>query len=56
MGVPDEDVLEVDRSLADDEGTGSHWCAGVGFEGSRGGAFILFFGIVTTGAECKTSA
>lgn len=47
--MPDAEVLEDDLSRAEDEGTGSHWWAGVGFEGSRGGAFILLFGTEATG-------
>ena len=54
-GVPLEEVLDADLSLAEDAGTGNHWCAGVGLEGSSGGAFIMLLGIDATGAECKTS-
>ena len=48
-GVPDEDVRDCDLSLADGLGMGSHWWAGVGFEGSKGGAFMLLLGIDATG-------
>ena len=54
-GVPVEEVFEADFSLAEVAGTGSHWCAGVGFDGSRGGAFMMFLGMDATGAECRTS-
>lgn len=53
--MPVDDVLETDRSLADVDGIGSHWWAGVGLEGSSGGALIIFFGIEATGCECRTS-
>jgi len=53
--VPLEEVLDADFSFADDEGTGSQLWAGVGLEGSSGGAFILLFGIDATGCECNTS-
>ena len=53
VGVPLE---EAERSLAEAAGIGSHWWAGVGFAGSKGGAFMLLFGIVATGAEWRTSA
>lgn len=55
IGVPVEDVLETERSLAEAEGTGSHWCAGVGLDESSGGAFMILLGIDATGWECKTS-
>ena len=55
VGVPLEEVLDVDFSFADDEGTGSQLCAAVGWEGSRGGAFMLLFGMDATGCECNTS-
>lgn len=55
VGVPVDDVLDTDRSLAEVDGTGSHLWAGVGLEGSRGGARMMFFGIDATGCECKTS-
>jgi hypothetical protein len=51
IGVPEE-LTEPDRSFALWLGTGSHWCASVGFAGSRGGAFKLFFGMEATGCEC----
>lgn len=47
--MPDAEVLDADLSRAEEEGIGSHWWAGVGFEGSRGGAFILLLGIEATG-------
>ena len=53
--MPIEDVRETDRSLAEVDGTGNHWWAGEGLEGSSGGAFMMFFGIDATGCECKTS-
>lgn len=49
VGVPLEETFDVDLNFADDDGTGSHWCAGVGFEGSRGGAFMLLLGMEATG-------
>lgn len=48
-GVPVLDVVPEDFSLAEVEGTGSQLCAGVGFAGSSGGAFKLFFGTDATG-------
>ena len=42
-------------SFAEEDGTGSHPCAGLGFAGSRGGALRLFFGIDEAGWECRTS-
>ena len=48
-GVPEDDVLEPDFSLADVEGIGSQLCAGVGADGFKGGAFILLFGMDATG-------
>ena len=51
IGVPLDEVKELDLSFAVVDGTGSHWWAGVGCAGSRGGAFMLLFGIVATGAE-----
>ena len=53
--MPVDDVFEADLSFAVDAGTGSHWCAVVGFEGSNGGAFILLLGMDMTGAEWRTS-
>lgn len=53
--MPEDEVLEADFSLAEDAGMGSHWCAGVGLDGSRGGAFMMLFGIDATGCECSTS-
>ena len=50
-----EEVLDADLSFAEEDGTGSHWCAGVGFDGFRGGAFKLLFGIEATGCEFNTS-
>ena len=47
--------MEFDLSFADVDGTGSHWCAGVGFAGSSGGAFMLLLGIEATGCEWRTS-
>ena len=47
--MPDAEVFDADFSLAEVDGIGSHWWAGVGFEGSRGGAFRLLFGIEATG-------
>lgn len=49
VGIPVPVVPEVDFSFADDDGTGSQACAGVGFAGSRGGAFRLFFGTEAAG-------
>jgi hypothetical protein len=48
-------VPPVDFNLAEDEGTGSQLWAGVGFAGSRGGAFRLFFGTDDAGWEWSTS-
>lgn len=48
-GVPDADVFEADLSFAEVAGMGSHWCPGVGFEESSGGAFKMLFGIDATG-------
>jgi len=48
-GVPVLDVVAEDFSFAELEGTGSQLCAGVGFAGSRGGAFRLFLGTEATG-------
>ena len=48
-GVPLSDVVEEDFNFAEEEGTGSQPWAGVGFAGSRGGAFRLLFGIEDTG-------
>jgi len=48
-GVPVAEVFDDVFNLADEAGTGSHWWAGVGFDGSRGGAFMMFFGIDATG-------
>ena len=42
-------------SLADVAGTGRNACAGEGLAGSRGGVFILDFGIDEVGWECRTS-
>lgn len=42
-------------SFAEADGTGSHACADVGFAGSSGGAFRLFFGTEDAGCEWRTS-
>jgi hypothetical protein len=55
VGVPLVDVLVMDFSFAEAEGTGSQLWAGVGFAGSSGGALRLFFGTEERGGECKTS-
>ena len=55
IGVPLFDVVPDDLNLADVAGTGSHWCPGVGFAGSSGGAFRLFLGIDETGGPWRTS-
>jgi len=49
IGVPVLEVVPADFSLAEDEGTGSHWCAEVGLAGSNGGAFRLFLGTEAIG-------
>lgn len=49
MGVPLLDVGPAVLSLAEAAGTGSQLWAGVGFAGSKGGAFRLFLGTDTTG-------
>jgi len=48
-------VLEAAFNFAEDAGTGRKTWAGVGFAGSRGGAFILDFGIDAMGWEWSTS-
>lgn len=49
-GVPLAVVVAADDfSFAEEDGTGSHWCAVDGFAGSRGGALRLFFGTDDTG-------
>lgn len=54
-GVPVAEVFDDVFSLAEEAGTGSHWCAGVGLVVSSGGAFIILLGIDATGGECSTS-
>ena len=48
-GVPLLEVVVADFSFADEDGTGRKACAGVGFAGSRGGAFRLFLGTDAAG-------
>lgn len=56
VGDPAADELPTeDFSFADDWGTGSHPWAAVGFAGSSGGAFRLFFGTEDAGCEWSTS-
>lgn len=55
-GMADIEVPPADFNFAEDEGTGSQLWAGVGFAGSRGGAFRLFFGTDDAGCEWSTSA
>lgn len=45
------DVVDAAFSFADDVGTGRYACAGEGLAGSRGGAFMLDFGIDAIGWE-----
>jgi hypothetical protein len=48
-GVPLSEVVEEDFILAEEAGTGSQACAGVGLAGSSGGAFKLLFGMEEIG-------
>ena len=49
IGVPLADVCPPGLIFADAEGIGNQLWAGVGFAGSRGGAFRLFLGTEDTG-------
>ena len=53
--MPVAEVLDAVFNLADEAGIGSHWCPGVGFDGSRGGAFMILLGTDDIGYECSTS-